>query len=181
MKLVIDMNSYPESLHNRCTYLERENEKLKTALTEVCAEKDIYIHSLRLEVNKLREFIDRDKEYSRLWVWQGDGYDFTRSMSNDLPVLITGAELRDLLKSGEVVADEGMPSWNTHSWQQVFFFEGKWFGTNAEWDFQMHITDGFKGAYVSLLKDHGDFICEGTFDGDWKKSLMKRPIIKGNK
>lgn len=101
------MNRYPESLSDRCRYLEQENEKMRTALVEVCAEKDRYIHNLRLELKNAKEFIERDQEYSRLWVWQGDGYDYLRSMANDTPVLITAHELRQLVENGETVAEGG--------------------------------------------------------------------------
>lgn len=96
------MNKYPESLHDRCKYLERVIESLK----EVISSNDKYIASLRLKLKTQGEFIEKEHEYSRLWVWQSDGYDYLRSMANDLPVLIRADDLRYLVENGEFVAEE---------------------------------------------------------------------------
>jgi hypothetical protein len=95
------VNNYPESLVDRCAYLDR----VISGLKDIIEGNDKYIHNLRIDLKKLRDFIDKDPEHRGTWVYQGDGYDYIRSMSNDLPVLITAHELRHLIENGETVAE----------------------------------------------------------------------------
>jgi len=97
---------YPESLVHRNQYLERENANLKSFLQDLSANKDEYSNQLRLENKTLMEMLNRQDDDSRIWVYQGDGYDAIRSMSNDLPVLIRAAELRHLITYGETNAPD---------------------------------------------------------------------------
>lgn len=99
------MNTYPTSLFERNAHLERENAKLRNALSELCTERDRYTDRLRADLIALQELTSTGS-MSRLWIWQGDGYDYTRSMSSTLPVLITGQQLRDLIQYGEKIAED---------------------------------------------------------------------------
>lgn len=104
-----------ESLAARCEYLEKANRNLRAA----CEDQAAYIERFRRENMLISEFkgyfggtsedpieAEDDRQESRVWRWQGDGYDFIRSMSSDLPVLITAGELRELLEHGESVAGD---------------------------------------------------------------------------
>lgn len=93
-------NTYPESLQRKCEYLEKVNKHV----TEAVKAGEERIKHLEMELSKLRDFADKSED-SRLWVWQGDGFDFIRSMANDLPVLITGGELRELIENGEKLVE----------------------------------------------------------------------------
>ena len=71
---------------------------------------------------------------------------------------------------------QNKPSWGKHSWPQIFQNEdGHWFGARAEWDFKAHISGGWKGDGVSLLRDDGEYLRSGTILGDWRDTLEKRP------
>ena len=104
-----------ESLAARCEYLEKANRNLRAA----CEDQAAYIERFRRENMLISEFkgyfggasddpieAEEERQESRVWRWQGDGYDFIRSMSSDLPVLITAGELRELLEHGESVAGD---------------------------------------------------------------------------
>jgi len=73
------MVNYPESLVDRCAYLERVIEGLRNVIEN----NDKYIHNLRVDLKKVRDFIEKDPEKVGTWVYQGDGYDYIRSMSNE--------------------------------------------------------------------------------------------------
>ena len=71
---------------------------------------------------------------------------------------------------------QNKPSWGKHGWPQIFQNEdGHWFGARAEWDFKAHISGGWKGDGVSLLRDDGEYLRSGTILGDWRDTLEKRP------
>lgn len=71
---------------------------------------------------------------------------------------------------------QNKPSWDKHGWPQIFQNEdGHWFGARAEWDFKSHISGGWKGDGVSLLRDGGEYLRSGTILGDWRDTLEKRP------
>ena len=71
---------------------------------------------------------------------------------------------------------QNKPSWDKHGWPQIFQNEdGHWFGARAEWDFKAHISGGWKGDGVSLLRDDGECLRSGTILGDWRDTLEKRP------
>ena len=71
---------------------------------------------------------------------------------------------------------QNKPSWGKHDWPQIFQNEdGHWFGARAEWDFKAHISGGWKGDGVSLLRDDGEYLRSGTILGDWRNTLEKRP------
>lgn len=71
---------------------------------------------------------------------------------------------------------QNKPSWDKHGWPQIFQNEdGHWFGARAEWDFKSHISGGWKGDGVSLLRDDGEYLRSGTILGDWRDTLEKRP------
>ena len=71
---------------------------------------------------------------------------------------------------------QNKPSWGKHGWPQIFQNEdGHWFGARAEWDFKAHISGGWKGDGVSLLRDDGEYLQSGTILGDWRSTLEKRP------
>ena len=71
---------------------------------------------------------------------------------------------------------QNKPSWDKHGWPQIFQNEdGHWFGARAEWDFKAHISGGWKGDGVSLLRDDGEYLRSGTILGDWRDTLEKRP------
>jgi hypothetical protein len=93
------MNTYPESLINRCTYLEKVNRNLR----ETVIRNDQYIESLREDIKRLNELLEDNETQNRIWVFNNDGYDNIASMCNDLPVLIKACDLRDILLRGETV------------------------------------------------------------------------------
>lgn len=71
---------------------------------------------------------------------------------------------------------QNKPGWGKHGWPQIFQNEdGHWFGARAEWDFKAHISGGWKGDGVSLLRDDGEYLRSGTILGDWRDTLEKRP------
>ena len=71
---------------------------------------------------------------------------------------------------------QNKPSWDKHGWPQIFQNEdGHWFGARAEWDFKAHISGGWKGDGVSLLRDDGECLRSGTILGDWRDTIEKRP------
>ena len=71
---------------------------------------------------------------------------------------------------------QNKPRWGKHGWPQIFQNEdGHWFGARAEWDFKAHISGGWKGDGVSLLRDDGEYLRSGTILGDWRDTLEKRP------
>ncbi len=71
---------------------------------------------------------------------------------------------------------QNKPRWGKHGWPQIFQNEdGHWFGARAEWDFKAHISGGWKGDGVSLLRDDGEYLQSGTILGDWRDTLEKRP------
>ena len=70
---------------------------------------------------------------------------------------------------------QNKPRWGKHGWPQIFQNEdGHWFGARAEWDFKAHISGGWKGDGVSLLRDDGECLRSGTILGDWRDTLEKR-------
>lgn len=70
----------------------------------------------------------------------------------------------------------GKPSWQSHNWAQIFQSEqGYWFGTVAGWDLSAHISDGFKGRSVNLLRSDGQFLAYDSYNPDWENSLEIRP------
>lgn len=73
---------------------------------------------------------------------------------------------------------ESKPSWDSHSWDQIFFFDGAWFGARDGWSLEDHTSDGWKGRGVDLLREDGRFLCHGRYFGDWTKSLERRPESK---
>ena len=87
-----------QSLVNRCEYLERANDNL----LEIINSQDAQIKELRLDTKLIQEFRDSSED-NRVWVWQSDGYDNSRTMASDLPVLIRASQLRVLLEKGETV------------------------------------------------------------------------------
>jgi hypothetical protein len=93
------MNTYPESLINRCNHLEKVNANLR----EIVISNDAYIESLREDIKRLQELIEDNETYKRTWIFQNDGYDNIGSMCNDLPVLIKACDLREILLKGETV------------------------------------------------------------------------------
>ncbi|WP_127158448.1 hypothetical protein [Xanthomonas arboricola] len=71
----------------------------------------------------------------------------------------------------------GKPTWQSHNWAQIFQSEqGYWFGTVAGWDLSAHISDGFKGRSVNLLRSDGQFLAYDSYNPDWENSLEIRPI-----
>jgi hypothetical protein len=100
------MSNYPESLVDRCEKLENENKVLREAIQNLGVNQDKYVKNLRLELATAKEYIHRSEEEARVWFWQGDGYDYLRSMASDTPVVITAHELRLLIENGETVAEE---------------------------------------------------------------------------
>ena len=77
---------------------------------------------------------------------------------------------------------QNKPRWGKHGWPQIFQNEdGHWFGARAEWDFKAHISGGWKGDGVSLLRDDGEYLRSGTILGDWRDTLEKRPDMYKNK
>ena len=71
---------------------------------------------------------------------------------------------------------QNKPSWGKHGWPQIFQNEdGHWFGARAGWDFKAHVSGGWKGDGVSLLRDDGEYLQSGTILGDWRDTLEKRP------
>lgn len=71
---------------------------------------------------------------------------------------------------------QNKPGWGKHGWPQIFQNEdGHWFGARAEWDFKSHISGGWKGDGVSLLRDDGEYLRSGTILGDWRDTLENRP------
>ena len=87
------------------------------------------------------------------------------------PTMIT--EYQWLARRAEL---QNKPSWGKHDWPQIFQNEdGHWFGARAEWDFKAHISGGWKGDGVSLLRDDGEYLRSGTILGDWRDTLEKRP------
>lgn len=57
------------------------------------------------ELEPLDEDLEmRREDEDQVWVWQHDGYDFTRSMCSGQAILITVEDLKDLLKNGEKIA-----------------------------------------------------------------------------
>ena len=71
---------------------------------------------------------------------------------------------------------QNKPSWDKHGWPQIFQNEdGHWFGARAEWDFKAHISGGWKGDGVSLLRDDGEYLRSGTIRGDGRDTLERRP------
>jgi len=96
------MSNYPESMLLRNHYLEKENLSLREIIHTMLDERI----DLKIDIKKAHEWMQKDTDEGRVWFWQGDGYDLTRSMVNDLPVLIRADQLRKLLKDGEIIADE---------------------------------------------------------------------------
>jgi len=71
---------------------------------------------------------------------------------------------------------QNKPSWGDHQWPQIFQNEGgNWFGARSGWDFKAHISGGWKGEGVSLMRDDGEYMQSGTILGDWRDTLEKRP------
>lgn len=69
----------------------------------------------------------------------------------------TEAQHRELCKSN------GVPDWYSHNWPQVFFVNGRWYGSQL--GFKPVTGTDFKGFdTVNLLREQGSFICEGYFD-----------------
>lgn len=71
---------------------------------------------------------------------------------------------------------QNKPRWGDHQWPQIFQNEGgNWFGARSGWDFKAHISGGWKGEGVSLMRDDGEYLQSGTIFGDWRDTLEKRP------
>lgn len=69
---------------------------------------------------------------------------------------------------------QGVPDWRDHNWPQVFFSNGRWYGTQL--GFKPEFSYDYKGfESVSLLREHGAFICEGYFEGTREESVTVRP------
>jgi hypothetical protein len=96
------MPHYPESLIERSKYVEKVNDNLR----EIILRNEEYIESLRENYKLLSEVVSKEGHYERLWVFQNDGYDNLNSMVGDLPVLIKAADLRNLIKNGELICEE---------------------------------------------------------------------------
>jgi len=74
------------------------------------------------------------------------------------------------------VPKRGKPDWNSHGYDQIFqTSDGNWFGARAGWDFKGHISGGWKGREVSLLRDDGGFLAYGESNPNWENSLEQRP------
>lgn len=97
-------HQYPENLVDRCRYLEKVKRNLHE---EIRLDKE-YIDRIETENKTLREYakrVDGDEDHC-VWIWIGDGYDLTRSMLNDTPILIRADDLKYLMEHGETVAEK---------------------------------------------------------------------------
>lgn len=98
MNKELQITNYPVSLIDEVKYLRKVRENLRETVLHQKREIDVLEDRRRDNMN-----INDTSEDKEVWRWIGDGYDYTRSMRNSALVLITAAQLKELLKNGELV------------------------------------------------------------------------------
>lgn len=93
-----------QSLANRVNHLESVNKFLNQQI--VASQRRI--DELQEDARLLADYTDYRHNESRasdnpVWIWQGDGYDNSKSMHSHTPVLIRAYQLRELLEHGEKI------------------------------------------------------------------------------
>lgn len=94
----LQITNYPVSLTDEVKYLRKVRENLRETILNLQRDVDMY-----KDRDREHEEINDTSEDKEVWRWIGDGYDYTRSMRNSALILITAAQLKELLKNGEIV------------------------------------------------------------------------------